>query len=267
MTQDTAKTHHVQDNPESLSIIVPVYNETPMLPAVWEMLEGAPIQSCIGITRVEIIFIDDGSTDGSYAILKELIQKGLVFKNGMAARLTCLRNSENRGKGYSIRRGIDASTGDVVLIQDADLEYSPDDYPQLIAPIVQGNAQCVFGSRYIGYERQVLPFWHSLMNRMLTLFSNMMCNIDLTDMETCYKVFLGEYVRRFRLTSNRFGIEPELASRVANAGLRIYEVPIRYKGRTYAEGKKIRAKDGLEALISIVRFGVFDTTPFKTDAS
>jgi SAM-dependent methyltransferase len=246
-----------------LSIIVPVFNEVYWIQKFWAKFKKAPLHSCAGIKEVEIILVDDGSTDGTRQTLATLVHEPFKFEGGLEANVCLYLQDGNQGKGAAVRRGIEASSGDIILIQDADLEYSMEDYPKLLAPIIAADADAVFGSRFVGSPRRVLYFWHSLLNRILTIFSNMLCNLNLTDMETCYKVVRGPLMRSLRLTSNRFGLEPELTSRLARANARIYEVPISYRGRTYAEGKKIGVKDGIAALFHILRFGLFDREPFK----
>lgn len=221
------------------------------------------MSECPQITSCEIVLVDDGSTDGTLSLLRELTAEGFTFHSGLKADIHLLEQGTNQGKGSAIRRAIDASTGDLVLVQDADLEYSPSDYPKLFEPILNDYADAVFGSRFVGHPRRALYFWHSVMNRFLTLLSNALFNINLTDMETGYKAVRGELVRNLKLGSKRFGIEPEITARLTRAKARIYEVPIRYFGRTYAEGKKIRWTDGVAALFHILRYGLFDREPFK----
>ena len=243
-----------------LSIIIPVYNEV------------GTIREIVGrVTRLdldkEIVIVDDGSTDGSRELLVELDEKGLAGWLTQPER--CRRNNEvhvllqpkNAGKGAALRAGFERVTGDVVVIQDADLEYDPEDLPRLIQPILDGIADVTFGSRFIGSPRRALYFWHTLMNRGLTLASNMLNDLNITDMETCYKAFRVEVVKALTVEENRFGIEPELTAKVAKMGLRIYEVPVSYQGRTYAEGKKIGWKDGVRALYCILKYGVRRRTP------
>jgi glycosyltransferase involved in cell wall biosynthesis len=198
----------------------------------------------------EVIVVDDCSTDGTREFLQGL----------PPGRVRVLLHERNRGKGRALRTAFEAATGDIVLVQDADLEYDPADYPALLAPIVEGHADAVIGSRFLGGPHRVLYFWHYVGNRLLTTLSNALTNLNLTDMECCYKVFRAEVLRRLDLRSERFGIEPELVARVARLGCRVYEVPVSYHGRDYAHGKKITWKDGLAALWHVVRFALARTS-------
>ena len=234
--------------PESfkrLSILIPVFNE---VHTVDEIVRRVRAADCCGLEQ-EIILVDDASTDGTGDVLKK-IQQGAAVK--------VLSHPQNRGKGAALRTALEHATGDIVLIQDADLEYDPCDYPNLLRPILDGRADVVYGSRFTGGTHRVLLFWHYLANRLLTLLSNMLCNLNLTDMETCYKVFRRQCVEGMTLTSSRFGIEPELTAKLARRRFRFYETGINYSGRDYSEGKKIGWKDGLAALWFIFRYRFFD---------
>ncbi len=225
-----------------LSIVMPVFNEEATVEAALRRVRGVDLD-------MEIIAIDDGSTDGSPAILQRLNDEGVIDR--------LILQPGNRGKGAAVRAGFAAATGDAVVVQDADLEYDPHELPRLLEPIRNDLADAVLGSRFLGGPHRVLYFWHSLGNRFLTLLSNMLTDLNLTDMETCYKMVRTDLARTLLLTSDRFGIEPEVVARLARAGARIYEVPISYHGRTYAEGKKIDWKDGAAALWHILRFNLF----------
>ncbi len=226
-----------------LSVIVPCYNERATVAELLRRVLEVPIDK-------EVVVIDDRSTDGSRDVVAALSRQFPLIRH--------ILQPVNQGKGAAIRRGIAEARGDIVLIQDADLEYDPGDYPRLIQPIIDGHADVVFGSRFDGSPRRVMLFWHRLGNTFLTLLSNTLTNLDLTDMETCYKVFRREVIQSITLRSNRFGIEPEITAKVARRGYRIYEVPISYYGRDYWEGKKINWKDGFSAIWTILKFGLFD---------
>lgn len=222
-----------------LSVVIPVYNEERWLPELLRRVREVPIPK-------EIILIDDCSTDGTREQLKQYESEDDI---------RVIYHDVNRGKGAALRTGFEHASGDVVIVQDADLEYDPAEYPRLIQPILEGKADVVYGSRFIGDRHRVLYFWHSVANRMLTTLSNMFTNVNLTDMETCYKVFRREVLEKIQLKSDRFGFEPEITAKVArDKKWRIYEVPISYSGRTYEEGKKIGLKDAFNALYCIIRF-------------
>ena len=227
-----------------LSVVMPAYNERKTIREIVQRVLAVPIEK-------EIVIVDDGSTDGTRDILREL-----DGKDGVRVVL----QPHNQGKGAAVSTGFRHATGDVVIVQDADLEYDPMEYPKLLAPIEQGHADVVYGSRFLGGgARRVLYFWHTVGNRFLTLASNMFTNLNLTDMETCYKMFRREVVATMTIESRRFGIEPEITAKVARRGYRIYEVPISYYGRTYEEGKKIGWKDAFSALWTIMRHSVRET--------
>jgi glycosyltransferase involved in cell wall biosynthesis len=230
----------------TLSVLMPVYNEKDTVEMIIDLVHSAPIAP----VKIELIVVDDYSTDGTRQVLERLHAAGRIHK----LRL----QPHNQGKGAAIRQAIEMSTGDIVVVQDADLEYTPADWPVLLAPILDGRADASFGSRVLGGPHRVLFFWHSVGNWVLTTFSNMMTNLNLTDMETCYKAIRGEIAReiRPRLRSDRFGFEPEITARLARANARIFEVPISYSGRTYAEGKKINWKDGVAAFWHILKFNL-----------
>ena len=224
-----------------LSVIVPVYNEARTVAALIERVRMVDL-------NIEIVCVDDASTDGSRDVLQRLKEQGQIDRLAFQER--------NRGKGAAVRRGIQEATGDVIVIQDADLEYDPEDLVDLMMPIVEDRADAVFGSRFLGGAHRVLYFWHRLGNGVLTLLSNMMTDLNLTDMETCYKMVRADLMKSLPLQTDRFGIEPEITARLAQARARIYEVPITYHGRTYAEGKKIGWKDGVAAFWHIFRANV-----------
>ena len=225
-----------------ISIIIPCYNE---INTVEKIIDKILLQEKFD---KEIIVIDDYSTDGTTNLLENIKNK--------YDRL--IINSKNYGKGYSIKKGISIATGDVILIQDADLEYDPSDYEKLIRPIIQDNADVVFGSRFVGAgEKRVLFFWHSLGNKLLTLLSNMFTNLNLTDMESWYKVFRSDVIKNINLNENRFGFEQEITAKISKEKLRIYEVGIKYYGRRYSDGKKITWKDGISAIKCIIKYNLF----------
>ncbi len=230
-----------------LSVIIPAYNEKATIELLLARVAAAPLPAGVSL---EMVVVDDGSQDGTRELLRELVQKG-------KPAFRFVEHERNQGKGAAVRTGFAEAKGDILLVQDADLEYSPNDYPVLLQPILDGQADVVFGSRFLGGPHRVLFFWHSVGNRFLTTLSNMFTDLNLSDMETCYKVFKADVLKGMELRSNRFGIEPELTAKVAKTKARIYEVPISYHGRTYAEGKKIGWKDGFSAIWSIFRYNLF----------
>ncbi|MBP8626827.1 MAG: glycosyltransferase family 2 protein [Syntrophorhabdales bacterium] len=230
-----------------LSIIIPVFNE---IKTISEIIKRVALLSY----DKEIIIIDDGSTDGTRAYLEEIRQKGI--DDGLG-RLKIIFHKKNMGKGAAIRTGLRYATGDIVIIQDADLEYDPRDYPVLLEPILEDRADVVYGSRFLGGPHRVLYFWHYIGNKIITILSNMFTDLNLTDMETGYKIFRRDAVKDIEIRSNRFGFEPEITAKIAKKGLRIYEVPISYYGRSYQEGKKITWRDGLKAVFTILKHNLF----------
>lgn len=230
-----------------LSVLMPVYNEARTLRTIIDRVLAAPVD-----LELELVAVDDCSSDASLSILRELAAGD--------PRIKVVTQPVNMGKGKALRTAIEHMTGDIAIVQDADLEYDPDDYPRVLGPILDGRADAVYGSRFAASaERRVLFFWHSLGNKLLTGLSNMVNDLNLTDMETCYKAIRGDILKQLRLTSDRFGFEPEITARLAQWGARIYEVPISYDGRTYAEGKNIGWRDGVEALWLIAKFAFVDT--------
>ncbi|MGC8643857.1 MAG: glycosyltransferase family 2 protein [Isosphaeraceae bacterium] len=236
-----------------LSVVIPVYNEKKTIHEILRRVRAVPINK-------QIIIVDDCSHDGTREILREMAER--------ETDLTIVFHEVNQGKGAALRTGFKHATGDVVIVQDADLEYEPEQYPELLQPIVEGDADVVFGSRFIGETHRVLYFWHLVANKGLTLLSNMFTNLNLTDMEVCYKLFRREIIQGITLKSNRFGFEPEVTAKVARFQIpaengqsrpcRIYEIPVSYHGRTYREGKKIGVKDGFQALYCIIRYALAD---------
>lgn len=224
-----------------LTVVIPVYNECATIAEIIGRVQAVDLDK-------EIVIVDDCSTDGTREILK------VQFSGSHEIRI--LYQDHNQGKGAALARGFADARGDIVLVQDADLEYDPSEYPRLLAPILAGDADVVYGSRFTGSPRRVLYFWHTLGNQALTLLSNMLTNLNLTDMETCYKVFRREVIQSIHLSSKRFGFEPEITAKLAKMRVRIYEVPISYHGRSYDEGKKISWQDGFAALWHIIRFNL-----------
>jgi len=231
-----------------LSVVIPVYNERDTLLEILRRVLDAPID-----LQRELILVDDCSTDGTAELYAQLDGH---FPD---ARIRVFKHPVNRGKGAALRTGFAQTTGDLVIVQDADLEYDPRDYPKLLKPILDGRADVVYGSRFVGgEEHRVLYFWHSVGNRFVTTLSNMFTDLNLTDMETCYKVFRAEVLKGITIKSDRFGVEPELTAKVARGRWRVYETGISYSGRSYEEGKKITWRDGLKAVFSIIRFAFTD---------
>jgi len=231
------------DSQRVLSVIMPVYNESATVRRVIETVLNQP-------SVAELIVVNDASTDGTREILDAIA--------ATHSRVRVFHHERNQGKGAALRTGISKATADFVIIQDADLEYDPAEYPKLLAPLLNGKADAVFGSRFIGSEaHRVLYFWHSVGNKFLTLLSNMVTNLNLTDMETCYKVFRRELIQSIPIEENRFGFEPEITAKLARRRVRIYEVSVSYYGRTYEEGKKINWRDGISALRCILKYGLF----------
>ncbi|MSR77518.1 MAG: glycosyltransferase family 2 protein [Candidatus Omnitrophica bacterium] len=225
-----------------LSIVIPVYNEIKTIEEVIRRVQDF-------IMEKEIILVDDFSTDGTRDVLKKYEKQ---------ENIRVIYQAHNQGKGAALRTGFQAARGEMVIVQDADLEYDPKEYMTLLGPILDGRADVVYGSRFLGGTHRVLYYWHYVGNQFLTLLSNMLSNLNLTDMETCYKVFRREVLKKVQIKSNRFGFEPEFTMKVAKHHFRVYEVPIGYSGRTYAEGKKITWRDGFKAIFSIIYFRFFD---------
>jgi glycosyltransferase involved in cell wall biosynthesis len=243
-----------------VSVVIPVYNERAFIEEVLLRVQAAPIDK-------EIILVDDQSSDGTRQLLEEFEkarsegQREIPVQNGKfnlsLENMRFLFQPQNSGKGAALRRGFEAAIGDIILVQDADLEYDPRDYGKLLEPIFDGKADVVYGSRFLGGPQRVHYFWHYVGNKFLTLLSDIFTNLKLTDMETCYKVFRREVLANIKLESDRFGFEPEITAKISKGTWRIYEVPISYAGRTYAEGKKITWKDGVSTLWCILRYNLF----------
>jgi len=244
-----------------VSVVIPVYNEHAFIEEILLRVQAVQLDK-------EIVVIDDCSTDGTRTLLQDLEkaqaggEREVPVQNGKAllplGNIRFFFQQKNAGKGAALRRGFQEATGEVILVQDADLEYDPQDYDKLLAPIFDGRADVVYGSRFLGGPQRVHYFWHYVGNKFLTLFSDVLTNLKLTDMETCYKVFRREVLQGIQFKSDRFGFEPECTAKIAKGNWRIYEVPISYAGRTYAEGKKITWKDGFSTLWCIIRFNLFD---------
>ena len=238
-----------------VSLVIPVYNEAPTLKELVRRVVAVELDK-------ELVFVDDGSKDGSREMLTELAQSSLEawLPPGSVQRgrnlVQVILQPQNAGKGAALRKGFAQATGEIIVIQDADLEYDPRDLPRVIQPIVDGIGDVCFGSRFIGSPRRALYFWHTVLNKCLTLLSNALNDINITDMETCYKAFRAEIIKGITVEEDRFGIEPELTAKVAKQRVRIYEVPVSYQGRTYEEGKKIGWKDGVRALYCIIKYGI-----------
>lgn len=228
-----------------LSIVIPIYNERTLAPQALARIEAAALPE--GVAR-ELVVIDDCSTDGT----REWLLGYAAARPGMILKL----HEQNAGKGAALRTGFAAATGELVIVQDADLEYDPREIPTVLEPLLDGRADAVFGTRFLGHTHRVLYYWHSVGNWLLTTLSNMLSNVNLTDMECCYKAFRSDVLSRIELKEDRFGFEPEITAKVARLGCRIYEVPVSYSGRTYAEGKKINWKDGFSALRCILQYNL-----------
>jgi glycosyltransferase involved in cell wall biosynthesis len=236
-----------------VSLVIPVYNEIRTLEELLRRVVAVDFPK-------ELVLVDDCSKDGSREVLERLAREGVSGLEGAKPRsqnaFKVLLQEKNQGKGSALRRGFAAASGDIIIVQDADLEYDPKDIPRVLQPIIDGEADVVFGSRFIGSPRRVLYYWHSVLNQVLTTLSNMTSGLNLTDMETCYKAFRADVLRGITIEEDRFGIEPEITAKVARGHWRVFEVPISYHGRTYEEGKKIGWKDGVRALYAIGKYSL-----------
>jgi len=233
----------IPEGARQLSVVIPVFNESATIEQVVDLVNEVSL-------KIELVAVDDGSTDRSLEILERLKEAGRIDR--------LIVHESNQGKGAALKTGFEAAGGDIIIVQDADLEYDPSEYRKLLQPILDGKADVVFGSRFMGGEpHRVLYFWHYVGNRLLTILSNMVTNLNLTDMETCYKCFRREVLQGLSIQERGFGVEPELTAKVARGGWSVYEVGISYSGRTYAEGKKIGWKDGFRAVWCVLKYGLF----------